>query len=105
MPAVVKADPLEALGGFLRARSPEQIALRVVLHVRRSLLLKPSPLRPFLAPEHPLRPKFARLTAAEEAKGLLDQANHIGTRNQWLKVLADKGFTLRGHRLVLQRPG
>ena len=59
----------------------------------------------FLPAEHPLRTKFARLTAAEEAKGLLDQANHIGTRNQWLKVLADKGFTLRGHRLVLQRPG
>jgi DNA phosphorothioation-associated putative methyltransferase len=56
----------------------------------------------FLPDEHPLRAKFARLTEAEEAKGLLDRANRIGTRNQWLNVLAERGLTLRGHRLVRQ---
>jgi hypothetical protein len=56
-----------------------------------------------LPAEHPLRAKFARLTAAEEAKGLFDEGNRIGTRNQWEQTLAQKGFTLRGHRLILQR--
>jgi DNA phosphorothioation-associated putative methyltransferase len=57
----------------------------------------------FLPAEHPLRAKFARLTAAEESKGLLDQGNRIGTRNQWEKTLAEKGLTLRGHRLLFRR--
>jgi hypothetical protein len=57
----------------------------------------------FVAPDHPLRPKFARLTAAEEAKGLLDESHRIGTRNQWELALAEKGLSLRGHRLVLRR--
>jgi DNA phosphorothioation-associated putative methyltransferase len=57
----------------------------------------------FLAVEHPLRAKFARLTAAEESKGLLIEGNRIGTRNQWDPVLAEKGLTLRGHRLILRR--
>jgi DNA phosphorothioation-associated putative methyltransferase len=57
----------------------------------------------FLPIEHRLRVKFARLTAAEEAKGLLSEGNRIGTRNQWEQVLAEKGLTLRGHRLLLRR--
>jgi DNA phosphorothioation-associated putative methyltransferase len=57
----------------------------------------------FLPAEHPLRSKFARLTAAEEAKGLLDEGNRIGTRNQWEQTLAEKGFALRGHRLLFRR--
>jgi DNA phosphorothioation-associated putative methyltransferase len=57
----------------------------------------------FLAAEHPLRAKFARLTAAEEAKGLLDEGNRIGTRNQWEQILSKKGLSLRGHRLVQRR--
>ena len=57
----------------------------------------------FLPAEHPLRAKFARLTAAEEAKGLLDEANRIGTRNQWEQVLSEKGLSLRGHRLIVRR--
>jgi len=56
----------------------------------------------FLAADHPLRAKFARLTAAEEAKGLLDEANRIGTRNQWEQILSQKGLSLRGHRLLLR---
>jgi hypothetical protein len=54
----------------------------------------------FLPLEHPLRAKFARLTAIEESKGLFDESNRIGTRNQWEQVLAGKGLTLRGHRLM-----
>jgi DNA phosphorothioation-associated putative methyltransferase len=57
----------------------------------------------FLPGEHPLRAKFARLTAAEEAKGLLDGSNRIGTRDQWAQVLALKGLKVQGHRLILCR--
>jgi DNA phosphorothioation-associated putative methyltransferase len=57
----------------------------------------------FLPSDHPLRAKFARLTAIEESKGLLDESNRIGTRSQWQQVLAEKGLALRGHRLVARR--
>jgi DNA phosphorothioation-associated putative methyltransferase len=54
----------------------------------------------FLSENHPLRPKFARLTAAEEAKGLFDESSRIGTRQQWEQTLLQRGLTLRGHRLI-----
>jgi DNA phosphorothioation-associated putative methyltransferase len=57
----------------------------------------------FLPAEHPLRAKFARLTAAEELKGLLDEPNRIGTRNHWEQALSEKGLSLRGHRLIVRR--
>jgi DNA phosphorothioation-associated putative methyltransferase len=57
----------------------------------------------FLPADHPLQGKFARLTASEESKGLLGVGNRIGTRNQWEQVLAEKGLTLRGHRLIARR--
>lgn len=56
----------------------------------------------FLPAAHPLYNKFARLTASEESKGLFNEGNRIGTRNQWEQILAEKGLTLRGHRLVLR---
>jgi DNA phosphorothioation-associated putative methyltransferase len=54
----------------------------------------------FLLPDDPLREKFARLTAQEEQHGLLDEASGIGTREGWAKRLTDRGFALKGHRLV-----
>jgi DNA phosphorothioation-associated putative methyltransferase len=57
----------------------------------------------FLPAEHPLRDKFARLTASEESKGRLEDANRIGTRNYWDQVLLEKGLSLRGHRLIVRR--
>jgi DNA phosphorothioation-associated putative methyltransferase len=54
----------------------------------------------FLAPDHPLYAKFARLTAQEEKHGLLDEPSGIGTRDGWAKRLAERGFELKGHRLV-----
>jgi hypothetical protein len=32
--------------------------------------------------------------------GLLDDASGIGTRDGWAKRLRERGFALRGHRLV-----
>jgi hypothetical protein len=54
----------------------------------------------FLSPEDPLHEKFARLTAQEEKQGLLDDPAGIGTRDGWARRLAEKGFVLKGHRLV-----
>jgi hypothetical protein len=47
-----------------------------------------------------LHPKFARLTAQEEKHGLLENASGIGTREGWATRLAERGFRLKGHRLV-----
>lgn len=58
----------------------------------------------FLAPEHPLREKFAKLTEKEEAAGLLQDPSGIGTREGWERRLADKGLALKGHRLVIRKP-
>jgi DNA phosphorothioation-associated putative methyltransferase len=56
----------------------------------------------FLPPSDPLRAKFARLSAQEEKHGLLDDPSGIGTRDGWARRLSDRGFTLKGHRLVKQ---
>ena len=57
----------------------------------------------FLTSDHPLHSKFSRLTRQEESKGLFEEASRIGTRRGWEKLLSDKGFTLRGHRLIRDR--
>lgn len=54
----------------------------------------------FLHPEHGLYAKFARLTAQEEKNGLLDDPSGIGTGEGWNRRLAERGFALKGHRLV-----
>jgi DNA phosphorothioation-associated putative methyltransferase len=54
----------------------------------------------FLAGDHPLHAKFARLTQQEEKHGLLDDTSAIGTRDGWSNRLADRGFALKGHRLM-----
>jgi hypothetical protein len=63
----------------------------------------------FLPPEHPLRAKFARLTVQEEKHGLLADPSGIGTRAGWGRRLSERGFALKGHRLVRSngedRPG
>jgi hypothetical protein len=35
--------------------------------------------------------------------GLLDETATIGTREGWERRLAERGFTIRGHRLVRRR--
>jgi hypothetical protein len=57
----------------------------------------------FLTAGHPLHGKFARLTAQEEKNGLLDETSGIGTRDGWQARLTERGFTLKGHRLVKAR--
>ncbi len=40
------------------------------------------------------------LTAQEEKQGLLDDPSGIGTRDGWARRLSERGFALKGHRLV-----
>ncbi len=54
----------------------------------------------FLAFDHPLRLKFARLTKQEERCRLYEQSQAIGTRVGWETVLTERGFRLAGHRVV-----
>jgi DNA phosphorothioation-associated putative methyltransferase len=54
----------------------------------------------FLSLGDPRRDKFARLTAQEEKRGLLEDASGIGTQDGWHKRLSERGFVLKGHRLV-----
>jgi DNA phosphorothioation-associated putative methyltransferase len=54
----------------------------------------------FLASDHPLRDKFAKLTKQEEQHGLLDETATIGTREGWQTRLAETGYRLAGHRLL-----
>jgi DNA phosphorothioation-associated putative methyltransferase len=57
----------------------------------------------FVAPQHPLRSKFERLTKAEERAGLYVSPDRIGTRNGWQEVCNEAGVELRGHRVVSAR--
>ena len=54
----------------------------------------------FLRPDHLLHAKFARMTAQEQSNGSLDDARGILTQEGWSRRLAERGFSLKGHRLV-----
>ena len=56
----------------------------------------------FVLPDHPLQAKFARLTRQEEAKGLFEETSRIGTRHGWEQLMIERGFALKGHRVVRQ---
>jgi hypothetical protein len=53
-----------------------------------------------LSPDHP-----NRLTRQEERAGRLDETATIGTRAGWADRLRERGYALRGHRLVRDRLG
>ena len=54
----------------------------------------------FLTADHSLHAKFARLTQQQEKHGLLDETATIGTKDGWQARLTERGYVLRGHRLV-----
>jgi hypothetical protein len=55
-------------------------------------------------PDDPRRSKFERLTQQEERAGPLDETAMIGTRAGWAERLRERGYALRGHRLIRNRP-
>lgn len=54
----------------------------------------------FVAPGHPRRQLFARLTRAEEQAGLFDDVARIGTAEGWADALRARKLAVRGHRLM-----
>ena len=54
----------------------------------------------FVPTDYPARPRFARLTAREEALGLLTSTSTIGTRLGWLSALKDRRASILGHRII-----
>lgn len=56
-----------------------------------------------LAPDHPLKKKFARLTQQEEKKGLYEAPQLIGTHEGWQKILEEKEIYYSGHKLLCRR--
>ena len=58
----------------------------------------------FVAPSHPRRATFARLTAQEERHGFYASSSPAGFSREWSHFLARAGYRYRGHRLVKCRP-
>lgn len=54
----------------------------------------------FVAADHPLKARFARLTAQEVAAGLYSEPSTIGTADGWAAALARAGRRVVGHRLL-----
>ena len=57
----------------------------------------------FVSADYPARPRFACLTAREDALGLLAETNTIGTQVGWQAVLTNHGLSIRGHRIYRAR--
>ena len=54
----------------------------------------------FVSPDYPLYQTFAQLTADEEALGLLDNSRHIGTLQEWTRLLLQQGISFVEHRVA-----
>ena len=54
----------------------------------------------FVSQDYPLYQTFAELTREEEALGLLDNSRHIGTLQEWTRLLLQQGISLVGHRVA-----
>ena len=54
----------------------------------------------FVSPDYPLYDSFAELTREEVALGLLDNSRHIGTLQEWTRLLLQQGIHLVGHHVA-----
>jgi DNA phosphorothioation-associated putative methyltransferase len=57
----------------------------------------------FVAPEHPRRDLWERLTRAEMQAGLYEHPERIGTLQGWQSTMEGAEVTVRGHRLMRRR--
>ena len=53
-----------------------------------------------LAPDHPLRDDFAKVTRFLEGKGLFKNMANKGTRRIWMETLAEAGLTVEGPNIL-----
>jgi DNA phosphorothioation-associated putative methyltransferase len=58
----------------------------------------------FLPADHPCYNRFRQLSTSEERAGLLDAKHSIGTRNEWMLLLAEHQRVLHRHRLIRMHP-
>ena len=54
----------------------------------------------FVGKDYPLYQTFTELTQKEEALGLLDNSRHIGTLQEWTRLLLQQGISLVDHRVA-----
>ncbi|MGF1589093.1 MAG: DNA phosphorothioation-associated putative methyltransferase [Pleurocapsa sp.] len=54
----------------------------------------------FVSTDYPLYQIFAELTKKEVALGLLDNSHHIGTLQEWTRLLLQQGISLVGHHVA-----
>jgi DNA phosphorothioation-associated putative methyltransferase len=53
-----------------------------------------------LPEEHPRRAEFEALTKTAEAIGLFQEPTRIGFREQWLRLVRERGYQIVGHELI-----
>ena len=53
-----------------------------------------------LPEDHPRRAEFQELTKTAEAIGLFEDSTRIGFREQWLRLVREKGYQIVGHELI-----
>jgi DNA phosphorothioation-associated putative methyltransferase len=53
-----------------------------------------------LAKDHPRRAEFEALTNAAEAIGLFEDSRRLGFREQWLRLVREKGYQIVGHEFI-----
>jgi len=56
-----------------------------------------------LGPDNPLIRKYTKLTQSEEKEGLYQKGTVIGFKQNWERMLNDKGLSYKGHKLIYSR--
>jgi DNA phosphorothioation-associated putative methyltransferase len=86
-PALHESWNVDLTPGRVSYRSYRDSLTPPVLH-RKELMLPP---------DHPRRAEFQALTEAAEAIGLFEDTTRIGFREQWLRLVREKGYQFVGH--------
>jgi DNA phosphorothioation-associated putative methyltransferase len=89
-PALTASSSVQLTTGDRRDRHYQTSPNPYILHRKET----------FVAPDYPLRDRFAALTAQEDAAGLLKHPQAIGTRRAWENRMQAAGWTIRDHQLV-----
>jgi hypothetical protein len=89
-PALHESWNVDLAPGRVSYRSYRDSLTPPILH-RKELMLPP---------DHPRRAEFQALTEAAEAIGLFEDTTRIGFREQWLRLVREKGYQIVGHDLI-----
>jgi hypothetical protein len=89
-PALHESWHVDVIPGRVRYRNYRDSLTPPILH-RKELMLPE---------DHPRRSEFQALTKAAEAIGLFEDSTRIGFREQWLRLVREKGYQIVGHDLI-----